>query len=89
MGSDVEELLATLAEASRVQSAQQAQIDKLNVLIADLAARLYILEMNAHLRPSGSLNLSGLRFVGGASRDTYLNVFKRVRAEQLGIVDDD
>ena len=88
LGSDVEDLLSALANASKTLDAQQVFISRLSTLVTDLASRLYILEMNMNLRPSGALNIDGLRFVGGASKSTYLNVFRRIRMEQLGLADD-
>lgn len=81
LGSDVDELLAMLGQASRELAAERARTDKLLLLMADLSARMYVIEVNTGLRQSGALTIDGLRFAGNASRATYASVVQRVLLE--------
>lgn len=84
LGSDIEELLTTLAHASRELDAQKQRAERLLLLVADLSARMYTIEVNSGLRQSGLMTLDGLRFAGNASRATYAAVVQRVLIEFNG-----
>ena len=81
------DVMTALAEASKRQDALQDRNDRLTMLAADLASRLYCVEMAMNIRDVGFLTGVPQRVVGNATKSTYEHVRRRILVDVLGVDD--
>lgn len=85
----LEDVMQALADASTGQDKHAAHVRILTRLLVDSLARLYIIECNMNTRDVGILVGVPQRTVGGATKATYFNVYKRIYTELLKMDVDD